>query len=104
MKPLLFFIKKLSNYKNELFVGIVLSMILASASIALLTLSGWFISSAAFAGLTAASASAFNYFIPASCIRFFALLRILSRYADRVVNHDFTFKILSSLRVWFYEK
>lgn len=104
MKPLIFFIKKLSNYKSALFVGIILSLILACASIALLTLSGWFISSAAFAGLATASAIAFNYFIPASCIRFFALIRILSRYADRVVNHDFTFRILSSLRVWFYEK
>ncbi|EKD77184.1 MAG: hypothetical protein ACD_42C00448G0001 [uncultured bacterium] len=104
MKSLLFFLKKLSEYKMQLLGGIALSLILTVASITLLSLSGWFITASALAGLTATSAVAFNYFIPAACIRFLALTRILSRYFDRVVNHDFTFKILSTLRVWFYQK
>ncbi len=103
MKSLLFFIKKLAHYKRELIAGILLSLTLAISSIALLTLSGWFISAAAFAGLTVISASAFNYFIPAAMIRLLAFIRILSRYFGRVINHDFTFNILSSLRVWFYQ-
>ena len=98
------FIKKLTRFKLQLTLGILLSFTLALSSIALLTLSGWFISAAAFAGLTAATVGNFNYFIPASTIRFLALLRILSRYFDRVVNHDYTFKILTELRVWFYQK
>src|SRR3990167_1385322 len=104
MNSLLFFIKKLTAYKRELLVGILLSITLAASAIALLTLSGWFISAAAFAGLTIISASVFNYFIPASLIRLLAFILILSRYGDRVVNHDFTFRILSNLRVWFYKK
>ncbi len=104
MKPLLFFIKQLSAHKSELAIGIVLSITLAISSIALLSLSGWFISAAAFAGLSIATASAFNYFLPASMVRFLALIRIASRYADRVINHDYTFKILTQLRVWFYKK
>lgn len=104
MSSLLFFIKKLSTYRRELLIGILLSLTLAVSSIALLTLSGWFISAAAFAGLATVSAAAFNYFIPAALIRLLAFIRILSRYADRVINHDFTFRILSTLRVWFYKK
>lgn len=104
MRSFLFFIKMLTNYKRELIIGILLSLALAFSSIALLTLSGWFISAAAFAGLAATSAIVFNYFIPASMIRLLAFIRILSRYGDRVINHDVTFRILSRLRVWFYEK
>ncbi|MCX7125407.1 MAG: ABC transporter transmembrane domain-containing protein, partial [Gammaproteobacteria bacterium] len=97
-------IKKLGAYKRELVIGILLSLTLALSSIALLTLSGWFISAAAFAGLTVITAANFNYFIPAALIRFLAFIRILSRYGDRVINHDYTFKILGELRLWFYQQ
>ncbi|OGT42832.1 MAG: thiol reductant ABC exporter subunit CydC [Gammaproteobacteria bacterium RIFCSPHIGHO2_12_FULL_40_19] len=104
MSSLWFFIKKLSTYRLQLCVSLALSLALAVSSIALLTLSGWFISAAAFAGLAATTAIAFNYFIPAAVIRLLAFIRILSRYQDRVTSHDFTLKILSTLRVWFYQQ
>src|SRR3990167_5057878 len=104
MSSLWFFIKKLSTYRLQLLISLLLSIVLAAASIALLTLSGWFISAAAFAGLTATTAIAFNYFIPAAVIRLLAFIRILSRYQDRVTSHDFTFKILATLRIWFYQE
>lgn len=104
MSTLWFFIKKLSAYRLQLFISLLLGLALALSSIALLTLSGWFISAAAFAGLAATTAAVFNYFIPAAVIRLLAFIRILSRYQDRVTSHDFTFKILSTLRVWFYQK
>lgn len=103
MNDLWFFIKKLAEYKKNLFLGLLLTIILTAASISLLTLSGWFIAAAGFAGLTAITASQFNYFLPAGSIRFLALIRIASRYGDRVINHDYTFKILTTLRVWFYQ-
>ena len=104
MRSLLFFITHLFRYRSQLFLGLLLSLILSLSSIALLSLSGWFISSAAFAGLSLVAATNFNYFIPAASIRFLALTRILSRYFDRVVNHDYTFRILAGLRVWFYQQ
>lgn len=104
MTSLLFFIRQLKPYRLMLIAGIALSLLLAISSIALLSLSGWFITAATFAGLSTITAATFNYFIPAASIRFLALLRILSRYADRVTNHDTTFKILANLRVWFYKK
>ena len=103
MRDIWFFIKKTIRFKWQLLLGLLLTITLTASTIALMTLSGWFISSAAFAGLTIATATAFNYLIPAGTIRFLALIRILSRYGERVINHDFTFKILTELRVWFYQ-
>jgi ATP-binding cassette subfamily C protein CydC len=80
-----------------------LSGLLAGASaVGLLALSGWFISAAAFAGLTAITAQLFNFFHPGLGVRFFAIGRTLARYTERIVSHDATFRILQSLRSWFY--
>ncbi len=85
-------------------LSLILGIILSISAIGLMGLSGWFISSAAMAGLTIVGAAGFNYFLPAAVIRYLALIRILSRYVERVVSHDFTFRILGYLRVWFYQK
>lgn len=36
-------------------------------------------------------------------VRFFGLMRGVVRYLERLVSHDATFRILTSLRLWFYE-
>ncbi len=36
-------------------------------------------------------------------VRFFGISRGISRYFERLVSHNLTFKILNDLRVWFYE-
>lgn len=104
MKTLLFFLQFATRFQKQLWLSLFLSVLLAGASIALFSLSGWFISACAIAGSFLSSAIIFNYFLPASIIRLLALLRISSRYFARVIDHDYTFKILSELRVWFYKK
>ncbi len=37
-------------------------------------------------------------------VRFFGLSRGIFRYLERLISHTVTFKLLSNLRVWFYEK
>ena len=88
----------------KLLLGLVLSLLVVLSSVGLLALAGFLICGAAIAGLHPATAMFFNYFLPAGGIRFFALLRIGSRYGERVITHDATFRILSNLRVWFYRK
>lgn len=88
----------------RLLLGLLLSLIVALSSVGLLALAGWLICAAALAGFHPATAQYFNYFMPAAGIRFLAISRILSRYAERVVTHDVTFRILTRLRVWFYQK
>ncbi len=37
-------------------------------------------------------------------VRFFGIARAVFRYLERLVSHNITFRLLSRLRVWFYEK
>jgi ATP-binding cassette subfamily C protein CydC len=83
-------------------LGTGLGLLALACAVGLLALSGWFISAAAYAGLTAATALLFNFFHPSIGVRTFAIGRTLARYAERIVTHDVTFRILQSLRSWFY--
>lgn len=96
------FLGLLGPQRRWMALGLFLAATAAAAGIGLLGLSGWFISSAALAGLSPLTAHLFNLFHPSVGIRFFAISRTAARYAERVVNHDITFRILESLRTWFY--
>ncbi|MGB5749095.1 MAG: cysteine/glutathione ABC transporter ATP-binding protein/permease CydC [Desulfobacterales bacterium] len=83
-------------------LGILCGQLAVASAVGLLALSGWFISAAAYAGLTVATAQLFNFFHPGIGVRMFAIGRTLARYAERIISHDATFRILQSLRSWFY--
>jgi ATP-binding cassette subfamily C protein CydC len=72
------------------------------SGLGLLVLSGWFIAASAGAGAMAATAVAFNFASPSAGIHSFAVLRTGSRYAERLVTHDATFRYLAGLRVWLF--
>ncbi|RUO24054.1 thiol reductant ABC exporter subunit CydC [Aliidiomarina minuta] len=73
--------------------GLLLMLLTALAGIGLLGVSGWFITSAAVALV------AFDIYTPGGAIRFFALLRTLSRYLERLRNHDLVLRMQSQWRV-----
>ncbi|OJT95693.1 MAG: ABC transporter ATP-binding protein [Rhizobium sp. 63-7] len=81
-----------------LLLGAVLAAATMLAGLALLGLSGWFVTATALAGLSAGSALAFDVFAPSAGIRFFAIARTAGRYGERLVTHDATLKILATLR------
>lgn len=89
--------------KKYALLGILLALITALSGIALLTVSGWFISATALAGVTVAGAQAFNYFAPGMVIRGLSISRTLGRYAERIVTHEATFRVISSLRAEMFE-
>ena len=99
---LIFFIKLFGPHAKWMILGTGVGLVAMISAIGLLSLSGWFISAAAYAGLTAATAQLFNFFHPGIGVRLFAIGRTLARYAERIVTHDVTFRILQSLRSWFY--
>jgi ATP-binding cassette subfamily C protein CydC len=66
------------------------------AGIALLALSGWFITASALAGLGVVRG--LDIFTPATGIRAAALVRTVSRYGERVVGHDAVLRRLARLR------
>jgi ATP-binding cassette subfamily C protein CydC len=106
MKDLWFFLKLFKLHSGWLAGGIVLSLLTALSSIALLTLSGWFISASAIAGLIAMDGNAlvFNFMLPAAQIRALAITRTLGRYGERIVTHEATFRVLAGIRSWFFQQ
>lgn len=87
-----------SGNRPMLAAGAALALTTALAGIALLGLSGWFITATAIAGASLATALVFDVFAPAAGIRFLALARTASRYGERLVTHDATLKVLARLR------
>jgi ATP-binding cassette subfamily C protein CydC len=104
LKNLTPFIRLFRPHYRRMSLGTFLGWLAVMASVGLLGLSGWFISAAALAGLSLGTAYLFNFFYPSIGVRLFAFTRTLSRYAERTVSHDATFRMLATLRVWFYRK
>ncbi|WP_158684752.1 thiol reductant ABC exporter subunit CydC [Pseudoalteromonas sp. T1lg48] len=77
-------------------LGMLLAFLALAANITLLAVSAWFLAAMAAAGLQGVT---MNYFTPAGIIRFLAIVRTASGYAQRLVNHNTTFLILKTLRV-----
>lgn len=97
MKILFPFLALYKHHWLRISLSMFLAIIALLASIGLLTLSGWFLAASALAGLF--SLALFNYMLPAAGVRGAAIIRTASRYAERLVSHDTTFRILSLLRV-----
>lgn len=96
MKPVWQFIKTQKSYDLHSFVlGIFVALLPAAAGILLLGVSGWFITSAALAGL---SGVFLNIFAPSAIIRALAIIRTAGRYGERMLTHDATFRFLGNLR------
>ncbi|MED5617076.1 amino acid ABC transporter ATP-binding/permease protein [Janthinobacterium sp. P210005] len=84
---------------GKLIGGALLAALTAVSGMALLGLSGWFITATSIAGLHASTAILFDVFGPSAGIRLLAIGRTGSRYAERLVTHDATFAALASIRV-----
>ncbi len=90
------------SHQKRMLLGILLGLVALLSAVGLFSLAGWFLTATAITGLSADSAWQFNYFLPSIGVRLCAFGRTLARYGERVISHDVTFRILESLRVWFY--
>ncbi|MHB0774779.1 thiol reductant ABC exporter subunit CydC [Halomonas sp. WWR20] len=95
LKP---YLAQMRPFMALLGLGTLLNLLALVSSVGLIALSGWFLSAAALAGMTAATAATFNFFLPSAGIRFFVVARTAGRYGERVTSHEGTFKLLSLLR------
>ncbi|MFP1742610.1 heme ABC transporter ATP-binding protein/permease CydC [Lonsdalea quercina] len=102
MRILMPFLGLYRRYIWRLSLGVVLAIVTLLASIGLLTLSGWFLAGSALAGL--AGLYTFNYMLPAAGVRGAAITRTVSRYFERLVSHDATFRVLLHLRVYTFSR
>ena len=98
MKALMTFVPLYMKRFGAMTLALILSLITIAAGVALLGVSGWFITATA---LTTAGL-AFNIFVPSAGVRAFSFIRILARYFERLVGHNATLKLLSDLRGWLF--
>lgn len=97
MRVLLPFLSLYRLHSGRMALGVLLAIVTLLASIGLLSLSGWFLAGSALAG--AAGLYSFNYMLPAAGVRGAAITRTAGRWAERVVSHDATFRVLQHLRI-----
>jgi ABC-type transport system involved in cytochrome bd biosynthesis fused ATPase/permease subunit len=90
------FIRQFRGHLKWMVLGTLSGLLAVASAVGLLALSGWFISAATYAGLTAMTVQLFNFFYPGIGVRVFAIGRTLARYVERIVSHDVTFRILQS--------
>lgn len=102
MRALLPFLRLYRRHPWRLGLGILLAIATLLASIALLTLSGWFLAASSLAGV--AGLYTFNYMLPAAGVRGAAIIRTAARYFERLVSHDATFRVLQHLRVYTFSR
>jgi len=98
MKHALHFIAMMWREESRwMLLGVLASLAALFSAIALLGLSGWFITAAGLAGL-AGVGLVFDFFTPSAGIRFLALFRTATRYGERLATHDATLRFLAKLR------
>jgi ATP-binding cassette subfamily C protein CydC len=105
MRDLIRLLRLYAPYRRWIAGGIALGLVTVLANFGLLALSGWFLASAGVVGLAGVAAqNSFNFFTPAAGVRFFATVRVVARYAGRLVDHEATFRLLAGLRTDLYAR
>ena len=89
-------VKLIAPFRWWIILAVLLSFATIGASVGLMAVSAYLISKAALA--TEVS----QITLAITGVRVFAISRAAFRYAERYVTHTATFRILTSLRVWFY--
>jgi len=105
-QALLFWLRVLfTGNRPRLLGGALLALTTAISGMALLGLSGWFITATAIAGLAMLAGLPFllDIYLPGGGIRFFALSRTVSRYVERVFNHDTVLRQLAKSRLALFQ-
>lgn len=86
--------------RKRFLVGALLVWVTLMAGLALLGLSGWFITASALTGIALALGipARLDVYVPGGGIRFFALARTIARYVERLYNHNTVLTLLADLR------
>lgn len=79
---------------------LLLSLLTMLAGVCALGLSGWLTASSAVVGPSSGAMIAGT----GAMIGLLSMVRVLSRYGEKVVGHDATLRLLSDLRRWLFEK
>lgn len=85
--------------RGRITIAFIAALAAGVGGLALLGISGWFLTGAALAGAGgAAGAAAFNYLLPSAAIRGLAVVRTAARYGERLWSHEAALHALAGLR------
>lgn len=106
MRELLPWLALIFQRPRRLLAGAGLILLTLLSGIALLAVSGWFITETALVGLLLAAGvqASVNLYVPGGAIRFFAVSRTVARYLERVYNHDTVLRLLTDIRVALFRR
>ncbi|HEV8078592.1 MAG TPA: thiol reductant ABC exporter subunit CydC [Marinobacter sp.] len=92
--------------RNRLLIGALLILLTLLSGMALLALSGWFITKTALVGLLIAMGvqASIELYLPGSAIRLFAVSRTVFRYLERIYNHETVLRLLADIRVTLFKR
>lgn len=96
MKVFLRLISFLGPHRWWVVLAVSLGVATVAANVGLLSLSAYLISAAALKPLLVSLS------VPIYLVRLFGVSRAFARYAERIVSHSLTFRLLKDLRTWFY--
>lgn len=98
MRIFLRLIAFLSTFRWHVALAILLGCIMIASNMALLGMAAYLIAAAALAPLL------ITLILPMYIVRFMSVSRAVSRYAERLVAHNATFRLLAQLRTWVYSR
>ena len=98
MRTLLRLLGFLRPYRFRVALTVLLGVATVVGNVGLIATAAYVISAAAVVSFISLLT------IPVYLVRFFSVFRAASRYAERLVSHDVTFRLLGSLRQWFYTR
>lgn len=96
MRVFLRLLRFLKPHLPQVALAVLLGVATVAGNVGLLATAAYVISAAAIVAYLSLLA------IPIYLVRFFGVERAGTRYAERMVSHDLTFKLLGDLRTWFY--
>lgn len=88
----------LRGHEPRVALSVLLGALTIGASVSLLGTSAWLIAEAALRPPLG------SLYVAIVGVRFFGIARAALRYAERLVSHDVTFRVLARLRVWLYQR
>jgi ATP-binding cassette, subfamily C, bacterial CydC len=88
----------LKAYRFRVALSVLLGVATVAGNVGLLSTAAYVISAAALVSYISLLT------IPIFLVRFFSVSRSFSRYFERLVSHDVTFRLLGGVRSWFYAR
>lgn len=97
MKSLIWLMDLMLPYWKRILLALILSMLTITSQIGLMATSAYLLARAAL------RPPILDLMVTIVGVRFFGLSRAIFRYLERYVSHDITFRVLSQIRVKFYQ-